>query len=154
MKLIRLVFLTFAAILSLNVAARESVPIVNYDNIPIATSRGQRLQPDQVKQAIVAAATKNSWTVAYQADGKLLATLLVRGKHTVVVEIAYDADKYSINYKDSTNMKYEIRDNQGNFYTQLQGENSTGGRQAMIHPFYNRWVQGLKDAIQAELFKL
>lgn len=138
MKFIKFIFFVFAAILSLNVAAREPIPIINYDNLVIATSSGKVLQPEQVKQAILAAAGTKNWTIAHQSDGKLLATLSVQGgKHVIVTEIAYASDKYSLNYKDSTNMKYGTRD----------GE-------AVIHPFYNKWVQQLKEAIRVELLKL
>jgi hypothetical protein len=117
--------------------AREPVPIINHDNISVATNSGKTLQLEQVKQAIQAAAGAKAWTIAFQADGKLLATLHVRGKHTIVVEIAYAADKYSLQYRDSTNMKFG----------ELNGSK-------VIHPFYNKWVLELKDAIRIELLKL
>lgn len=117
--------------------AREPVPIINHDNIPVATNSGKVLQLDQVKQAIQTAAGAKAWTIAFQADGKLLATLNVRNKHTIVVEIAYAADKYSLQYRDSTNMKFG----------ELNGSK-------VIHPFYNKWVLELKDAIRVELLKL
>lgn len=118
-------------------AARETVAIINYDNLVVATSSGKPLDDEKVKQAILAAAGALNWSVAYQADGKLLATLSMRGKHTVTVEIAYAADKYSLHYKGSTNMKFGERDGQ-----------------PAIHPFYNKWTQALKEAIRIELLKL
>ncbi|MBS0545698.1 MAG: hypothetical protein JSR40_18405 [Proteobacteria bacterium] len=118
--------------------ARAPVPIINHDSIVIATGSGTAPQAEQVRQAIVAAAGAKGWTLATQADGRLLATLVVRNKHTIVVDIAYAADSFSLNYKDSINMKFEDRVVEGK----------------VIHPFYNRWVQELKDAIQLELRKL
>lgn len=117
--------------------AREAVPIVNYDNIAVAVSNEKAASADKVKQAIQAAAAAKGWSVATQADGKLLATLEVRGKHSITVEIAYSAEKYSLTYKDSSNMKYGTHD-----------------AQAVIHPFYNKWVLGLKEAIRLELLKV
>lgn len=137
MKFIKLAIFVFAAVLSFNVAAREPVPIINHDNLAVVTSSGKAPAPEQVKQAIQAAASTKNWSITPQPDGKLLATLSVQGgKHVIVAEITYAADKYSINYKDSTNMKFGTRDDQ-----------------AVIHPFYNKWVQELKEAIRVELIK-
>jgi len=137
MKFVKSLFIVFIALLSLTATAREAVPIVNYDDIAVATNSGKAPSAEQVKQAIIAAASNKSWSIAHQADGKLLATLIVRNKHTIVVEIAYAADTYSLRYKDSINMKFDQRDGQ-----------------PVIHPYYNRWVQELKDAIRIELLKL
>lgn len=136
MKFFKSAVLVFAAILSLNASARDSVPIVNYDNVAVATNSGKAPNAEQVKQAIAAAAASKGWTVAPAGDGKLQATIVVRGKHTVVVDIAYAADKYTLTYKDSINMNLIERDGQ-----------------KLIHPFYNKWVQTLKEAIRLELLK-
>lgn len=125
-----------ATIVATPAVARDSVPIVNYDNVAVATSSGKAASAEQVRQAITAAAAGKGWTVAEQGDGKLQATIVVRGKHTVVVDIAYAADKYALTYKDSINMNLIERDGQ-----------------KLIHPFYNKWVQTLKEAIRLELLK-
>lgn len=137
MKLFKSAVLIFAAVLSLNVIAREAVPVVNHDDIAVTTNSGKTPSAAQIKQAIVAGASARSWSIAPQADGKLLATLNVRGKHSIVVDVSYTADKYSLRYKDSSNMKFGDRDGQ-----------------FVIHPSYNKWVQGLKEAIRIELLKL
>jgi len=136
MKFFRSAVLIFATILSLNAVARETVPIINYDNLAVATSSGKALHAAQVRQAIQAAAGAKGWSIAQQAGDKLLATLDVRGKHMIMVEIDYAADKYSLHYKDSSNMKYGERNGQ-----------------PVIHPYYNKWVRELKDAIRLELLK-
>lgn len=152
MKFLNIAFFICATIFSLNANARAPVPLINYENIAIATTSGQPLQVEQVKQAITTAAASKAWTVAYSTDGSLLATLVVRNKHTVVVKIDYDASKYSINYNDSKNMKYGIIDVQATIVSSNKDQSHNG--QAEIHPFYNRWVKDLKDAIHAELLKL
>ena len=139
-------------IFSLNAEARTPVPIINYENIAIATNSGKSIQVDQVKQAISMAATSKGWRVAYSPDGSLLATLVVRNKHTVVVKIAYDVNKYSINYNDSNNMKYGIINVQQTMASSNTDQSHNG--QGEIHPFYNKWVLELKDAIRIELLKL
>jgi hypothetical protein len=152
MKFLKAAFFICVIAISLNAHARTPVPIINYENIAIATSSGKALQAEQVKQAITLAATSKNWTVNVSADGSILATLVVRNKHTVVVKIDYDTSKYSINYNDSKNMKYGIIDVQPTITSSNTDQSHNG--QGEIHPFYNKWVQELKDAIQAELLKL
>jgi hypothetical protein len=124
--------LTFASAHA--VAQRHPVPIINYENVQITTAAGQ-LTTEQVKQAILTAAGSKQWVVTEQGPGRMTATLHVRGKHTVVTEIIHSNDKFSLLYKDSTNMKY--------------GPGPDG--KGVIHPFYNRWVQDLKEAIRTLL---
>jgi hypothetical protein len=128
--------LTFALVATPAVG-RETVPIINFDNIAIATSSGSAPGSEQVKQAIMKAGGARGWSIAHQAEGKLLATLIVRNKHTIAVEIGYSAEKYSLMYANSSNMKYGQRDGQ-----------------PVIHPYYNKWVQELKEAIRLELLKI
>lgn len=117
--------------------AREPVAIINHENLSVMTGSGQALSKDQVRQAIMAAAGNKQWSVSGQADGKMNVTLNVRGKHTVVVEISYTPTAYSLIYRDSSNMKYTVQEGV-----------------PMIHPFYNRWVNDLREAIRLELNKL
>jgi hypothetical protein len=130
-----LCLLTFAALPAM---ARQTVPIVNIDNTPVVSAEAKKLNAAQVLQAIKTAVVSQGWTVSNVADGVVTASILVRQKHTVIVDIIYDADKYSIHYKDSVNMKYL--------------KNSGGDE--VIHPFYNKWVATLNDAIRLELSKL
>jgi hypothetical protein len=53
-----------------------------------------------------------------------------------VLGISYSADKYAIQYKDSTNLNFK----------------QTNG-QSEIHPSYNKWVLNLKEAIGLELLR-
>lgn len=122
--------------LSGQVFARGSVPIVNYDDVQIVNASGKPMQLDAVKKAINVAAASKGWVVV--PDGEALsATLVVRSKHTVVVGIVVTADKYFLRFKDATNMNL----------TEHEG-------QKLIHPFYNKWVLELNEAIRMELLKL
>ena len=120
--------------------AREAVEIIDYLDNAVVTGSGKTITADQVKNAIVSAAQSRNWqtTRAPKGDG-MQAVLQVRGKHTVVVDITYSAQTYSIKYQSSSNMKYR----------QLP---DTGAR--VIHPFYNRWVAELREAIRMELNRL
>jgi len=129
-------------------AQRTPVSIVNYPNIPVGTAKP--VQAEQVKKAIQDAALKKGWTLSNDTGDKMLATLVVRSKHTVIVEIAYSADKYSIKYSDSVNMNYH---KEGHYDSRLPSARNaaTAAQGAVIHPAYNTWVQELKEAISGEL---
>jgi hypothetical protein len=90
------------------------------------------LTHDQVRDTITSAAESRHWTVKPLDDSTLLATLVVRNKHSATVEIPYDTVRYALNYKDSTNLDYE------------DGE---------IHENYNGWVEKLDRTIQKELHR-
>lgn len=138
MKFLKTVFLICLATLSMNAyAARATVPLVNHESIAIVTGSNKAPQLDQMKQAIRLGAAVRDWKILELADGGLLATIIVRDKHKVMVRIDYDASQYSIHYKDSAVMKYEVNNGQ-----------------AMIHPFYNVWVENLIKDINIELLKL
>lgn len=137
MKFSRLAFFALLVIFSMQAQARSPVPIINHDNISIVTSGGTTLDASQVKLAIETAVVAKDWTIASSVDGKLTAKIVVRNKHTVMIEIGYDATHYSIKYLDSINMKYEVQNGQ-----------------AVIHPFYKKWVDLLRVRINSELSRL
>lgn len=130
-------------------AQRIPVAITNYPNIPIATASGKPMQAEQVKKAIQDAALKKGWKLVDEAGDKMLATLVVNNKHTVMVVIVYSADKYSITYRDSVNMNYH---SEAKFDSRMpNARNASTPSGPVIHPAYNTWVQELKDAIRVEL---
>ncbi|MBF0098051.1 MAG: hypothetical protein HQM05_12010 [Magnetococcales bacterium] len=127
-------FVCMLSLVATPVYAREPVPLVNHNNVAITS---KPLTVDQVKGAILTGAVTAGWSSIPQENNLIVSTLTVRNKHTVVVEISYTAQQFSINYKSSTNMKAGL----------------SMDKQQMIHPFYNNWVDSLKNAIQAELHK-
>ncbi|MCW5255994.1 hypothetical protein D8B23_10935 [Verminephrobacter aporrectodeae subsp. tuberculatae] len=116
--------------------ARSLVPIVNQSDVAVVTSSGKAPGKEQVKQIIMTGAAARGWTVAEQADGKLLATVMVRGKHSISVLMDYAPGKYSLAYHNSMGMNYDQQ-----------------GGQPVIHPKYNTWVQNLQEAIRAAALK-
>lgn len=137
MRLSKLFFVLAVAAVPLSALARHLPVIVNYDNLAITRPSGKGIEAEQVKQAIVKAATAKGWTIDRLEADKLLTSFTVKDKHRTAVEITYAADKYSIKYSSSVNLKYRVVDGQ-----------------EVIHPAYNHWVGELKDAIDAELLKL
>jgi hypothetical protein len=130
-------------------AQRTPVAIVNYPNIPVAAADGQPVRAEQVKKAIQEGANAKGWTLADESGNKMLATLVVRNKHTVMVEIAYSAQRYSLRYRDSVNMNYH---SEGKYDSRLPAARSGyTPRGPVIHPAYNAWVQELNNAIGTAL---
>jgi hypothetical protein len=127
--------LAAALILSAGPAfARAPVPIIDHENIAVATGSGKRLTGEQVRDAIVNAGKKRRWIITTPGPSELIATYDKQGKHTVVVNIKYSPDRYSVKYRSSTNMKYTVEDGK-----------------PLIHPYYNKWVQTLINDINFEL---
>lgn len=84
------------------------------------------------KNAFLWGELQRGWDFEEEGPGHLVASVAVRDKHFVTVDVRFDTSSFSISYKSSRNMNYNA------------------GR-SEIHPKYNRWVQALQDAIQAEI---
>lgn len=137
MRKLFFVVLTSACLASTAAYARSPESIVNHENIAIVTAKGKASTAEQVRQAFVLGGVKRGWRFEDAGANQLTGTLVVRDKHTVVITVNYSPERYSIHYKDSTNMKYGQSDGQ-----------------AVIHPFYNKWVQNLMQDVNVELAKL
>lgn len=97
-------------------------PVNNLRDVPISAD----LSTDQFQEALVRAGQERGWIIKHLEPGHSEGTLLVRS-HVAKVDIFYDADSYSIVYKDSENLDY------------ADGE---------IHNNYNGWIQFLNNDIQ------
>lgn len=110
----------------------------SFENQPwTAPAANAAFNPARARQAVIRAAQANNWTTETTIDGRLLATLLVRGKHTIVVAITVMSGAFSITYASSHNMNYQ---------------KGPDGKD-WIHPNYNVWVRTLANAIRFELEK-
>jgi hypothetical protein len=136
MKILRLLAAVLALAAALNAHARGNVPIVDHEAIPAARASGQPATAEQIRTALQMAGANRGWQITPAGNGKALAVLNVRGKHSVSTEITYGPGKYSIKYRDSNNMNYEAGDGAGT-----------------IHPKYNAWVQTLIDDTRMQLLK-
>ncbi|AJP57752.1 hypothetical protein UC34_13715 [Pandoraea vervacti] len=135
-------------------AARPAVPIVPHDNIAIISGSGKTPSLDDVRGAIARGAAVHDWTVSLVKPGEMVASINVRNKHYASVMIKYTETAYSVTYRDSTNLEY-----------QLSGTNAAPTRRddlnsalppntPMIHPNYNRWVETLIHDINSEIRRL
>jgi hypothetical protein len=116
--------------------ARSPVPIVDFKDQAIVLAGGKTSTAAQVRDAIIQAAASLGWTLAPEGESKFVATLVVRNKHTVVTDVTFSPEKFSVVYKSSINMKYDVKDGV-----------------PVVHPFYNEWAKKFVDAIRAELNK-
>jgi uncharacterized protein YcgI (DUF1989 family) len=108
--------------------------IVDYVDQPVMTGSGKPPTSDEVKQAILNAATKQRWDVKYAPQGQPMLVTNYRGPHVVELEIIWNAEQYSVKYKDSAVMSYQVKDGKG-----------------WIHPAYSRTVRPLVNGIRNEL---
>ncbi len=126
-KLSNVIILSAVAILLI---ACAPTPIQNIENAPVNASSANYDLSD-VAKAIKAAGAGLGWQMKAETPGHIVGRIYLR-THVAVIDITYTLDDYSINYKDSTNLKYNA------------GSNT-------IHKNYNGWVQNLTNAINAQL---
>lgn len=111
-------------------AACNTRPMVNVQNEPVPTAvAGAPMTLAAVEQAIRAGAQRAGWVTQVIKPGLIEASVTARS-HKVVVSIPFNQQSYSIDYKDSENMKAE-------------GDE--------IHKKYNAWVLRLSQSIRSEL---
>ncbi|CCO23431.1 hypothetical protein [Maridesulfovibrio hydrothermalis] len=128
MKNLRIVALVLIAC-AVFLGGCRTARIQNVELAPIISSGQHQKTMEDVKKAIISAGYGLGWQMSDIAPGHLVATLNIRS-HQAVVDITYTPETYSINYKDSTNLKYN-------------GET--------IHSNYNKWIKNLTNAINREL---
>ena len=108
----------------------RKAPIKNVLDAPIADNEAsQKLSMDKVERSIITAGASLGWKIHKISDGMMEGVLDIR-RHQAIVSIPYNQSTYSIEYKNSTNLKYDG---------------------TKIHSNYNGWIQNLDQAIQEEL---
>lgn len=92
---------------------------------------------DHVTEAIREAGKKTRipWDMNVVKPGFIIGTLKWQ-QHRAVVNISYTTEAFSIDYRDSTLLRYQPGDQT---------------RPAVIGRHYNQWVQELEDAIRSSL---
>lgn len=136
-KLFR-ILMCIAAVLSFSLpatAARPSKPMDVFENQPIQTGSGKALTQAQIQSAIISAGKQRDWLIKPAGKGTLAAHIDVR-QHSVDLLITHTAKQFSIAYKDSANLGYEV--------------NKADPKRPLIHPSYNKWVRNLVSDIDKE----
>ncbi len=111
----------------LNVSACVVKSTIQTPSYPVAT----HIQTNQVEKAIMLACAEIGWKARKIESNTIRATILVRGKHTIVVDIPYSNKNFEIKYVSSINM-----DDDGKGH---------------IHPNYNKWVENLARHINQNI---
>lgn len=118
------VFLVF-----LLVAACATEQMHKVDNVDYGYYTKKSLTMEKVRATVERTAMRNGWRLSDQKEGSFIGKReWGGGKHNIVVAVIYDLRKFSIDYRDSHQMKYD------------------GSR---IHNSYNRMVQKLEEDIMA-----
>jgi hypothetical protein len=124
----RLLVFPVATIAVLGACSRVR-PIYNVKDVTLATSPGSVLTMEQVSKAIWTAGRRLRWQIVEVRPGEMTGTLKLRS-HVAVVSILHDTSRFSITYKDSTNLLHS---------------------NAEIHRNYNNWIRNLERQIQVEV---
>lgn len=108
-------------------AACKSTAVYNVEHTQVPAG----LSAKQVEKTIVKALVQKGWQVKSNTNGVVLAEIMVR-THTAKIKITFDESQYSINYVDSSNLKYNPQKN-------------------TIHKNYNNWIIYIDRLIQSGL---
>ncbi len=112
------------------------VRVAPLENVQDAAFVGEASLPRRAEQ-IKRAGASLGWVMEDQQPGLMRGTLNLR-THQAVVDVPYDARRFSIRYVSSTDLDYS-----GNVAAQNHGG-------PMIHRNYNGWIENLEHKISAE----
>jgi hypothetical protein len=111
------------------------------------------INEEVVNESILEGAKYAGWRAKNQGDSNILATYDIR-VHTVVVNINYTIESYSVTYQSSTSMKMTCTqwENNNRKY-RVSGENNCPNNQppVSIHENYKVWVDSLVASINRSL---
>jgi len=106
--------------------------LYNITDNPVEVKKGTT--DEQVYRAIKAAGSNLGWIITKVKPGLAKGQLNLRG-NMAVVDIPYNTRTYSIKYKESVGLNYDVS-------------------KQTIHKNYNGWVQNLDNAIRIQLNNL
>ncbi|MFB2830844.1 hypothetical protein ACE1BS_14735 [Aeromonas jandaei] len=124
MKMLKIII--SALTLLLVTGCSTSQPVMNMTNSLVPSN----LSEQDVSRAIINAGVSKTWVMREERPGLITGHIQVR-QHQANISIPYNTTNYSINYVSSVNL------------------NDKG--KGKIHRTYNRWINGLNQAIQLEL---
>ncbi|HHQ4763407.1 hypothetical protein ACET9Z_18835 [Aeromonas veronii] len=124
MKMLKIIISALALVLV--AGCSTSQPVMNMTNSQVSPS----LSESDISRAIINAGVSKKWVMREERPGLITGHIQVR-QHQANISIPYNTANYSINYVSSVNL-----DDKG---------------KGKIHRNYNRWINGLNQAIQLEL---
>ena len=114
-----------------------TVPLRNIDNANISGYGSKKPTLEEVQAALSRAAEIRGWTIEDISPGHAIGRILVRGKHSVTIDITYTTETMSMTYVDSSNM---------DFRSDSDGE--------VIHLKYNAWINNLLSTLRKQLAQM
>lgn len=120
---------SLAVVLVLVFTGCRAAAVYNVQNNQVTVK--ESASSNDVYNAIKKAGISLGWIVSKVKDGEAKAVINLR-THQAIVRINYTNETYSINYVDSTNLKYDMEKN-------------------TIHNNYNGWIKNLERAINVQL---
>ncbi|CAG0983981.1 hypothetical protein BURK2_02005 [Burkholderiales bacterium] len=139
-----------------NAAAAGRAPIIDLSAQTARRADGNPAEVADIAKAFRAAGGSLGWTFAEEGPAHLVGTVVVRGKHTVVVDIFLRRGEYDVKYRSSVNMRYreEDADDTGKpAENQPQQPSLASKKVRTIHSSYNSWVMNLIHGVTGELLR-
>jgi len=131
-----LLVLTFLFPALAPVPALAAVDLIEWNNVAAITSSGKPATAEEIKRAFMVGGARRGWTFTDAGPDKMICTVVIR-THTLVMDLTYEPGKYSLKYKDSTNLEYK----------------DEAGKKT-IHRAYVNWNTNLMNDARAELLRL
>ena len=105
------------------------VPISNLEGLTVPVKHdGTHFSLEEVQATILDGCAARGWAASVESEGRISASILVRGKHLAQIAIPFNTSNYSLVYVASENLDYSAR------------------RQT-IHRNYRKWVLKLSRTI-------
>jgi hypothetical protein len=116
--------------------AQAAVDLTEWKDVAAVTGSGTPPSAEQIKRAFMASGAQRGWVFTDNGAGKMTGKLVLR-THTLMMELSYEAGRYSLRYLDSVNLDY--KDDAG---------------KKTIHRAYVNWNTNLMNDARAELMRL
>jgi hypothetical protein len=139
------------------VGAAGNAPIVDLIAQPAQRADQKPAEVADIAKAFRAAGGALGWSFAEQGPEHLVATIVVRGKHSAVVDIQMRRGEYDLKYRNSVNLRFKEvdADDSGQPLVAMPHQPSLGSGKTVrtIHSSYHRWVSNLTKGVAGELLR-
>jgi hypothetical protein len=123
-------FMAAALSTAAGLAVARSTSMIELGRMNAVTADASPMTVETMRKAIIAGGSVHGWKPVGDQPG-VLTLEADSGSHQAVVDVAYDAQGWQINYKSSANFNYEHSD-----------------KKTSIHPKYNKWIEDLNNEIR------
>ena len=117
-------------IISFSGCAYKAQPLYNPAPVPIPKTFSKSETPSKIRAALF----RRGWNIDREAPGEIFASIS-RSRHTARIKISYDNKNARVEYLDSENLNYSVKD----------------GEQR-IHSRYNIWLRNVEHDLRQALY--